>query len=137
MQLPNEHELPAEMAAKWRADAIRSAERPEEFWKLQQVRILVRVQNRHVRNPRSLWLTAVTAALIFLSVLVITLSGPRLPKAPPQARVDADQELLLSVEHALATGTPEALEPLTLLVESSSNHPEAAPISHKEHGHEN
>ena len=137
MQRPNEHELPAEMTAKWRADAIRSAQRPEEFWKVQQVRILVRIQNRSVSRPRSLWLTAATAALIFFSVLLITPAVPHPPKAPAQARVDADQELLLAVEHALASGTPEALEPLTLLVESSSNHNDAEPISHKEHGHEN
>ena len=137
MNLPNEHGLPAEMAATWRADAIRSARRPDEFWNVQQVRILVRIQNRHVSRPRSLWLTAATAALIFLSVLVISPAGPRPPKALPQARVDADQELLLAVERSLSAGTPEALEPLTLLVESSSNHNQAEPISHKEHGHEN
>lgn len=137
MRLPNEYELPAELSKAWRADAIQSAERPEQFWRGQQARIRTRIDHRNVRSPRSHWLTAVTAALIFFSVVLTTPAGPRPPKAPPQARLDADQELLLAVEHALASGTPEALEPLTLLVESSSNHNDAEPISHKEHGHEN
>ena len=138
--VPNEPELPAQLAANWRADAMRSSERPEEFWRGQHARIRARIESRSARKPRSLWLTAATAALIFFSVLLLAPAG-RPPQARPQAsaqtRLDADQELLLAVERALAAGTPEALEPLTLLVESSSNHNEGEPISHKEHGHEN
>jgi hypothetical protein len=41
------------------------------------------------------------------------------------------------VEHSLATGTPEALEPLTLLVEPSVNRNQPQSISHKEQRNEN
>ena len=53
-----------------------------------------------------------------------------------QSLLDADQRLLLAIEHSLAVGTPEALEPLTLLVESSSNN-DVETIPHKEHRREN
>ena len=46
-----------------------------------------------------------------------------------EQKVDADQELLLAIERSLAAGTPEALEPLTLLVESSSSNNDVETIS--------
>jgi hypothetical protein len=133
----NDHALPPDLAASWRAEAMRDSERPEEFWRGQQVQIRARIKSRNVRKPRSLWLAAATAALIFFAVLLITPASPPPPQVPPQAKLDADQELLLAVERALAAGTPEALQPLTLLVESSANNHEVETISHKEHGHEN
>jgi hypothetical protein len=132
----NDHELPPDLASAWRADAMRGSERPEEFWRGQQVRIHSRIESRNVRKSQSLWLAAATAAIIFFAVLFIAPAGPP-PARPPQARIDADQELLLAIERSLAAGTPEALEPLTLLVESSSTNNGVETISHKEHGHEN
>ena len=132
----NDHELPPDLASAWRADAMRSSERPEEFWRGQQVRIQARIESRNLRKPRSLWLVAATAALIFCAAVLISPAGPP-PARPQQTRIDADQELLLAIERSLAAGTPEALEPLTLLVESSSSNNDVENISHKEHGHEN
>lgn len=135
--LSKDNELPGDLVAEWRHEAIRKGQRPEEFWSQQQMRIRARLQSRSVRKARSLWLAVVTAALMFLAVLLTTTARPRPQMPPPQATVDADQELLLEVERALSAGTPEALQPLTLLVEASSNHTEAQPTSHKEHRHEN
>jgi len=132
----NDHELPPDLVSAWRADAMRSSERPEEFWRGQQVRIQARIESRNLRKPRSLWLVAATAALIFCAAVLISPAGPP-PARPQQTRIDADQELLLAIERSLAAGTPEALEPLTLLVESSSSNNDVENISHKEHGHEN
>jgi hypothetical protein len=132
----NENELPPDLASAWRADAMRSSERPEEFWRGQQRRIHAHIESLSVRKPRSLWLAAAVAALIFCAVLLISPAGPP-PTRPPQMKIDADQELLLAIERSLAAGTPEALEPLTLLVESSSSNNDVETISHKEHGHEN
>src|SRR4051812_46193959 len=109
-------ELPAEISAGWRLDAIRRSERPEDFWRSQQTRIHAHIESRNVRKPRSLWFAVATAALIFFAVLLSAPGGPRPPQATPHARIDADQELLIAVERALAAGTPEALQPLTLLV---------------------
>ena len=133
----NDHELPPDLTGAWRGDAMRRSERPEEFWRGQQIRIHSRIESRNVRKPRSFWLVAATAALIFCTVFLIAPAAPPLKPVPPQARIDADQQLLLAIEHSLAAGTPEALEPLTLLVESSSTNSEVDTISHKEHGHEN
>jgi hypothetical protein len=130
-------EIPAEIAAAWRVDASRRAERPEEFWQRQQVQIRQRIENRSTLTPRSFWMTVATAAFLFFAVLLIAPAGPPPQLKPSQARVDADQELLLAVERTLAAGTPEALEPVTLMVESSSKNNDVENISHKEHGHEN
>jgi hypothetical protein len=135
-KVSNDHDLPADLTAEWRAGALRKSQRPEDFWTSQQMRIRARIQSQSVRKPRPLWLAAATAALVFLAVVLIAPAGPPPPKAPAQATIDADQELLLAVERALAAGTPEALEPLTLLVESSANHNEVEPITHKEHRNE-
>jgi hypothetical protein len=132
----NDHELPAELAAAWRADAVRRSERPEEFWNGQRLRIRACIQSPSARKPRSLQLAVATAALIFFAVLLIAPAGPRPQQVPQQVRIDADQELLLAVEHAIAARTPEALEPLTLLVQSSSNN-DVETISNKEHRNEN
>ncbi len=129
--------LPAELTSAWRVDAIRGSQRPEEFWTAQQTRIYIRIQNQSVRKPHPMWLAMATAVLIFFAVFLIAPARPTPQRAPAQqATIDADQELLLAVERSLAAGTPEALKPLTLLVESSSNHNEAATISHKEKRHE-
>jgi hypothetical protein len=134
--IDSDHELPANLATSWRADAVRLAQRPEEFWSGQRARIHTRIQSQSVPKPRSLRLALATAALVFLAVLLIAPARHRPQPPPPQARYDADQRLLLAIEHSLAAGTPEALEPLTLLVESSSNN-DAETIPHKEHHHEN
>ncbi len=129
-------EVPAELSAAWREDARRRSERPEEFWNGQQLRIRARIQSQSMPKPRSFRLALATAALVFLAVLLITPAGPRPQQAPQHAEIDADQRLLLAIEHSLAVGTPEALEPLTLLVESSSNN-DVETIPHKEHRREN
>jgi hypothetical protein len=131
-----DQELPANLTASWRADATRLSERPEEFWNAQQMRIRARIQCQSMSKPRSLRLALATAALVVLAVLLTAPARPRLPQASPHAEIDADQRLLLAIEHSLAVGTPEALEPLTLLVESSSNN-DVETIPHKEHRHEN
>jgi hypothetical protein len=136
-KLSNDHELPAELVSKWREQVVRQGQRAEEFWHKQRIGIRARIYARDVRRPRSLWLSAVTAAVIFVVVLLVTPTGPRPERVPPRATLDADQELLLAIERSLAAGTPEALQPLTLLVESSTSNNEMESISHKEHGHEN
>ena len=131
------HDLPADLVREWRADAHRKSQRTEGFWTDQELKIHTRIQAQADRRPRPLWLAAATVALVFLAVLLVTPAGPRPPQPPHQSATDADQELLLAVERALATGTPESLEPVTLLVESSSNPIQVEPITPKEHLNEN
>jgi hypothetical protein len=131
------HDLPADLAAEWREEAIRRSQRPEAFWSSQEMRIRAHIRSQSARKPRPLWLATATAALIFLAVLLIAPARPNQLQTPVRATIDTDQELLLAVERALASGTPESLEPLTLLVESSSDHNEVEPITHKEHLNEN
>ncbi|MBI3476015.1 MAG: hypothetical protein HY010_09800 [Acidobacteria bacterium] len=136
-QRSGDQELPPEVLAEWRQEAARLGQRPEDFWARQQMQIRARIQSHGERKPMRLWVAVATAVVVFFAVLLVVPAGPRPPKAPPQAAVDADQELLLAVEHSLATGTPEALEPLTLLVVPASNNNGSESSSNKEHGHEN
>jgi hypothetical protein len=134
---PTGHDLPAGLAAALRGDAERRGQRPEEFWSAQRAGIRARIVRGSERKPRGIWLSALAVAAIFLAVIFITPVRPRPEKIPARAVIDADQELLLAVEHSLAAGTPEALEPLTLLVESSVSNNEPESISHKEQRNEN
>jgi hypothetical protein len=136
-QRPGEQELPPQVVAEWQREAMRRGQRPEEYWARQQMQIRARIQSHEERKPVRLWVSVATAVVVFFAVLLAVPAGPRPPKAPPQAAIDADQELLLAVEHSLATGTPEALEPLTLLVVPTSNNNGSESTSNKEHGHEN
>jgi hypothetical protein len=136
-QRSGDQELPPEVLAEWRQEATRMGQRPEDFWARQQMHIRARIQSHGERKPMRLWLAVATALVVFFAVLLVVPTGPRQAKAPAQAAVDPDQELLLAVEHSLATGTPEALEPLTLLVVPASNNNGSESTSNKEHGHEN
>lgn len=136
-QRPGDQELPSQVLAEWQREAMRLGQRPEDFWARQEMHLRARIQSHGERKPMRLWVAVATAVVVFLAVLLAVPAGPRPPKAPPQATVDADQELLLAVEHSLAAGTPEALEPLTLLVVPPSNNNGSESISNKEHGHEN
>jgi hypothetical protein len=120
----------------WRTDAIRGGERPEEFWDAQRMRIRARIESRSGRGQGSIWLSLATAAVFVFALLLMALEAGHSPKVPPRAAIDADQELLLSVERSLAAGTPQALEPVTLLVETRPNDHKDS-ISDKEQSHEN
>jgi hypothetical protein len=125
-----------DLIVRWRMDAIRGGERPEEFWDAQRMRIRARMENRSRQRQGGIWLSLATAAVFAFALLLMALQAGHSPKVPPRAAIDADQELLLSVERSLAAGTPQALEPVTLLVETRSiDHKDS--ISHKEQSHEN
>lgn len=129
-----EPQLPEEIAVAFRTDARGRAERTEEFWARQQIRIRSNIAS--YRRPRvgAFVLALGAAGGLLLAALVAAPARHDLPGQ--QVTADADQELLLSVEHALAMGTPEALEPLTLLVESSSGVHATDPNTYKEHRNE-
>ena len=129
-------ELPADLLASLRQDARHRAERPEEFWRLQQIEIHERIRSEQLPRPRPLRIALAGACIVFLAVLLSAPAGQRPAIAPEVSAADADQQLLVSVEHAIASGTPEALEPLTLLVESNSNLNDVEAMPHKEHHHE-
>jgi len=128
-------DLPAELAAALRADARRRCDRDEEFWSRQRSHIRARIRAGSEPRPQPLRIAAAGALVLFLAVLLTAPAG-RPPQPVPNATVDADQQLLVAVERALASGTPEALEPLTLLVESNSNPNDVDAISNKERRHE-
>jgi len=129
-------ELPPGVKAALRAEATRMSARSEEFWLNQRVRIRARVKDRQTHKPSGLRLAMAAAFVLCFALLLVTPGGrqPEVRTNPPQ--FDADQQLLMSVERALSAGTPEALEPLTLIVESSSNLNDSE-TSHKEQLNEN
>ena len=96
-QRSGDQELPPQVLAEWRREAIRTGQRPEEFWARQQMHIRARLQSQGERKPMRVWVAVATAVVVFFVVLLAVPAGPRRPKAPPQATVDADQELRLGV----------------------------------------
>ena len=132
----NEQELSPELRASLRADAMRVSARPEEFWTGQRTRIRARLRDQASPQHHG-FRFALAAALVFcFALLVVAPAGPP-REVRTQSQSDADQQLLLSVERALAAGTPGALEPVTLMVDSSSNRNNSEAISHKEQRNEN
>jgi len=127
--------LPAELASSLRTDALRRAERDDSFWMRQRSQIRSRISRRPLPRRQPMRIAVAGALVLFIAVLLTSPAGQH-PSPPPRVAADADQQLLVAVEHALAAGTPEALEPLTLLVVSSSNSNDVEPISHKEQHHE-
>jgi len=130
------HELPADLASALRTDASERSERDDMFWIRQRARIQSRIRaGMPRRHPMRVAFAG--AVILFLAVLLTAPAG-RSPQvaAPPAAEVDADQELLIAVERALASGTPQSLAPLTPFAEPGSNSNETQTIPHKEHGNE-
>jgi hypothetical protein len=130
-------ELPAELAASVRADAMRMAQRPEEFWTRQEVQIRARLHRRQPARGGRLWLAVAGTALLLVAVLLTEPTRQPLPVTPSRAEVDADQELLMAVENALERATPEALQPVTLIVESRSTSNQVDSVPDKEKRSEN
>jgi hypothetical protein len=132
-----EQDLPAELAAALRAEAITAAERPEGFWRDQRRQVRNRIRQRTAPARPRIGFAVAAATLGLGALLVLVVPSGRVPerRSQPQAQADADQELLLAVEDAVAAGTPEALEPLTLLVEASTNANTLEHTSRKEQRH--
>ena len=131
------NKLPFGLAEALRADAHRLAERDEFFWSRQRARILASSRmHRPRRNP--LRIAFAGAVILLVAVLLTAPAGPPAPPAlrPAAAAVDADQQLLIAVERALAAGTPQSLAPLSPFEQPNSNFSETQTIPHKEHRNE-
>lgn len=92
-----------------------SVERPEMFWQRQRAAIRSRIAiHEAARRPwlGFIWVTAV--CLIVLASLAVHTSPPLSPAAPQS---DPDQQLLVSVEQAIHSGGPQALEPAAMLAD--------------------
>src|SRR5215472_16779666 len=96
-------ELPAELAAGFRAEAVRLASRSDEFWSRQRIQIGSRMRGQRRSSGRKIWLAVACAALLILAVLLTTPAKQVSPVAPVRAEIDPDQELLMAVEHAMAS----------------------------------
>jgi predicted anti-sigma-YlaC factor YlaD len=121
-------------------EAARSAtDRPYFFWQRQQAAIRSRIAVEE--GSRRSWhgfAWATIAALIVLAALL--LNGAKTnPTTQVEIQPDPDQQLLLAVEQALASGVPESLAPAALLAEDirAAVEPSAASRSSKENHNEN
>ena len=130
------NELPSDLSTALRADACQQSERDEIFWAGQRTRIRARIPTRAARR-HPLRIAFAGAVILFLAVLLTAPAGhsPQVVE-PSTAEIDADQQLLIAVERALASGTPQSLAPLTPFVEPGSNSNETQTIPHKEHRNE-
>jgi len=97
------------------------AMRPESFWEQQAARIRA---NRHRSQSRArsvAVLAPALGALLFAGILLVHRAPQVKPEAQalPTVQTDSDHELLLAVERAVESDTPQALAPVTLIVDQS------------------
>ena len=104
------------------------AERSEMFWQRQQAAIRSRIAVEQASRRSWIgfaWATALS--LILLATLALRINPPLPPTAKP---VDPDQQLLVSVEQAIHSGVPEALEPAAMLADDISQMVEPTSVTH-------
>ena len=116
------------------------ADKPQEFWNWQRAAIRRQIAAMPAQAKSRIRRLAWAPALAVLVLAGLLLSGGTPPPAvETNVSVDPDHELLLSVEHAMRSNGPEALQPATYLVqeikqETRSNHNS---IRNQETNHEN
>ena len=123
-------------------DVLRSAanaavSKPEDFWQQQQRAILTLIDSQRAQVLAAIPRLAFAAAAVILGIASLLLSTA--PDPAPQAKNDADHELLIAVERALQSDGPAALEPATLLTHEISQDTSlnsTAPVHRKEIKHE-
>jgi len=130
------NELPSELAVALRADARRRSERDEVFWSAQRARVRARIR-AHVPRPHPLRIALASAVILFLAVFLTAPAGPpQRVETPAASAVDPDQQLLIAVERALASSTPQSLAPASPFAQPDSESHETQTIPHKEHSNE-
>ena len=112
------------------AESARIAtERPDAFWTRQRAAIRSRIAIEHAaKRPLKRLILASALALVIVVMLIVKTSSP--PAPIPQAQIDPDQELLISVERAIQSNGPEALAPAAVLAEeinSAQSHSRRTP----------
>ncbi len=106
-----------------RTELEAAAERPAYFWTRQHAHIRERIAARPVLLRWPILAMAVLAALSFALLSVRTPAPAPVPAIQAQA-ADADDLLLMDIQHSLSHRTPQALMPANVLVQemiSNSN----------------
>jgi hypothetical protein len=120
-------------------EAVRNAtDRAQVFWLRQAAAIRSRIAVEEASSRSWAGLVWASAASLIL-VAGLLLNGAK-NGARPQAQADPDQELLLAIEHAVATDVPESLAPAALLAEdirSAVESSSATPRNDKEKSNDN
>ncbi len=93
--------------------------RPEEFWRHQRESIWKRIGITEKVPRRKLPVLAWTSAAAAVTAIILFVHEGSAP-VHPRADKDPDHELLLHVEHSIASDGPEALEPAGLLAQEIS-----------------
>lgn len=117
------------------------AARSKEFWDEQVAQIRQKRRASGNRGRMAAALAPALATLLFVGVFLVN-HGPRVqPSAEtaPAAQVDSDHELLVAVERAVESDTPQALAPLAWVEEENdASTPSVMRSNHKEsRSHEN
>lgn len=112
------------------------AQRPESFWEQQATRIrAARVES----GPKSrLGMALVPSLAVLMLVAFAALhraphATPIVNTAPAVVQTDSDHDLLVAVERAVESDTPQALAPVTLMVEEDEG---IAPLNKTSEGKE-
>jgi hypothetical protein len=113
------------VAVNYRRSVSLAEEKPTEFWQHQQKAISKRIGVTETKSRRMFSVLAWSSAAAALMAIVLFVHEGKAP-IHSQADKDPDHELLLHVEHTMASDGPEALEPAGLLVQEISENSSAA-----------
>ena len=116
------------------------AMRPENFWEQQAARIQAKRRESQSRARMAAVLTPTLATLLFAGVLLVHRAPQAEPaQTVPVVQMDSDHELLLAVERAVESNTPQALAPVAWMMENSEANPSLETNSGKKEmrSHEN
>ncbi len=111
-----------------------AAEQPDCFWQRQRIEIRSKISAYEKLSSRAVMTLASAVALVLIGAVLIRPVSPATPVTP---QPDPDQELLMSVEHAVGSDVPAALEPAALLSDEIISDSQPRSASHqKENNHE-
>ena len=113
-----------------------ASERADEFWEKQRAEIWSRVNAGDERKSRHALVFASSAAAAIIAIASVMLSFSSREPVIPQARVDSDQELLMTVERVVQSEALPSLQPAALLTREMVQASSASTIRKKGLSHE-
>src|SRR5947209_1127618 len=113
-----------------------ASERADEFWEKQRAEIWSRVNAGDERKSRHALVFASSAAAAIIAIASVMLSFSSREPVIPQARVDSDQELLMTVERVVQSEELPSLQPAALLTREMVQASSASTIRKKGLSHE-
>jgi len=125
--------LEIEALSEWSRTASQQA---DEFWEKQRAEVWSRINAGEESKSRHALVFAWSAAAAMIAIAGLMLSSSSREPVIPQARVDSDQELLMTVERVVQSEALPSLQPAALLTREMVQASSASTIRKKGLSHE-